>query len=163
MVDPNSPYTEIPLGFPGKVFRSPMPFSQYDVTGNTLCNYREKEINVVVILTEPHEYISQIGRDLPAHYKNEGFDVIHFPIEDFGVPKEKKRFTDAIERVIFLASLGKNIAIHCMGGLGRTGIFIACIAKQQFDFQGSESIGWVRQFIPGAIEVKEQEAFVMDY
>jgi atypical dual specificity phosphatase len=163
MADLSSPFTEIPFGFPGKVFRSPMPFSPYDVSGNILRKYLENKINAVVILTEPHEYIFQVGRDLPAYYQNEGFEVIQLPIQDFGVPQGKKRLREVIKRVILLANQSKNIAIHCMGGLGRTGIFLACMAKQQFGFQGSESIVWVRRFIPGAIEKKEQETFVMDY
>jgi protein-tyrosine phosphatase len=163
MADISSLITEIPFGFPGKIFRSPMPFSSYDGLGKIWTEYRENGIDLVVLLTESHEYLTQTGRDLPDFYRSEGLDVIQYPIEDFGVPPIKKGFDDAIKMVINRAKTGENIAVHCLGGSGRTGIFLACLAKRHFSFEGQESIIWLRQYVKDAIENHKQETFVLEY
>ena len=140
-----------------------MPFSTYDRLGNAWMHYRENGVDIVVLLTEPHEYLVHAQRDLPAFYRAEGLEVIHYPIEDFSVPKDKDGLEDAIRKVIQKAQAGVNIAVHCMGGLGRTGFFLACLAKRHFGFGGRESIRWIRQFIPDALENNEQEAYVLDF
>ena len=57
--------TELPFSFPGKVFRSPMPFSTYD-QADAWESYLEEDINLVVVLTEQQEYLVYALRDLRA-------------------------------------------------------------------------------------------------
>jgi ADP-ribosyl-[dinitrogen reductase] hydrolase len=54
---------------------------------------------------------------------------------------------------------GSSIAIHCMGGLGRSGT-VAAIILRDLGIPAQLAIDIVRQFRPGAIETKEQENFV---
>ena len=49
------------------------------------------------------------------------------------------------------------MVIHCHAGLGRTGMFAACMAKGGLDYSSEEAIQWVRESIPGAVEVRDQE------
>ena len=53
----------------------------------------------------------------------------------------------------------RSIAIHCMGGLGRSGT-VAAIILRDLGIPPQSAINIVRQFRPGAIETKEQEMFV---
>jgi atypical dual specificity phosphatase len=155
--------TEIPFDLPGKVFRSPMPFSAYDRFGVIWELYKQNNIDIVVMLVEPEEYLIHIQRDLPGFYRSEGLDVINFPIPDCQVPKAKAALEAIIDEVISSVHNGKNLAIHCMAGLGRTGTFLACMVKRYFGFNGPEAIAWIRGFVPGAIESSEQEKFVLDF
>src|SRR5205823_15133780 len=41
------PLTELPFGFPGHVFRSPMPFGQYDLHGEVYDRFCEEQIAVI--------------------------------------------------------------------------------------------------------------------
>jgi protein-tyrosine phosphatase len=155
--------TEIPLGLPGKVYRSPMPFSKFDQFGKIWTLYEEQNIGIVVVLTEPEEYLVHTGVDLPSIYKTHGLKVIHYPIEDLNVPNEKAGLEKVIQKVIRKSEDGLNIAIHCLAGYGRTGVFLACLAKCYFDMTGEESIKWIRQYIPSALENFRQEKFVLDF
>jgi len=157
------PISELPFNLHGKIFRSPMPFGPYDRLSETWDSYQKNNIGMVVILTEKQEYFVHARRDLAKFYADAGLEVLHFPIQDYKVPTDPAAVDEAIASVIAQAKAGKNIAAHCLAGLGRTGIFMACLAKRHFDMNGRQAIDWVRQFVPGAMENPLQEQFVMDY
>ena len=153
---------EMPYTFPGKIFRSPMPFSRFDHS-ETWEAFRENAVDMVVVLTEQGEYLVYAGRDLPAFYRSQGLDALHIPVPDFGVPQDLQAWEDGLTQVAQIAGEGKNVAIHCLAGIGRTGTFLACLAKKELALDGEEAIRWVRDTLPGAMENSYQESFVIDY
>jgi protein-tyrosine phosphatase len=154
--------TELPLGLAGRVFRSPMPYSTYDPDESLVEEYLQVGVENVVLLAENDEYRSRTGRDLKSIYLEMGMDVIHLPIPDFGVP-EVKSLESAVEKTLQHISEGNNTVIHCYAGIGRTGTFAACLAKRVLGLSGDESIQWVRNFIPGAVEVQTQINLVRNF
>ena len=78
--------TELPFGQSGRIFRSPMPFGKYDPEGVVYETYRNHQVSVIVLLAEDHECKAKAGRDLKALYTQDGYRVVHLPIEDFGIP-----------------------------------------------------------------------------
>ena len=153
---------EMPYSLPGKIYRSPMPFSSYDRTG-VWNDYQENEIDRVVVLVEPQEFLVYAGRDLPDFYRSQGLRALHIPVPDFGIPDDLQVWEDGLETVIREASEGNNIAVHCLAGIGRTGTFLACLAKKTLGLDGYHAIQWVRKTLPGAMENAYQESFVIDY
>lgn len=152
--------TELPFDFPGRIFRSPMPFSHYDPLDELWPAYQKADVDVVIVLTEPREYLASTQRDLLAFYRGAGLDVIPLPIPDFQTPTNLDAFGEAIQKVVNYAEAGRNVAVHCLAGLGRTGIFLACLARQRFGFSGPEAVDWVRTYIPSALENQAQMHFV---
>ncbi|MGB2728428.1 MAG: protein-tyrosine phosphatase family protein [Halobacteriota archaeon] len=153
--------TELPFGLAGHIFRSPMPFGAYDLRGEVVNEYIQKEVSVIVLLAEDEECLEKAGRNLRSLYGEMGFEVIHLPIRDFGVPSNSD-LVCAVNLVIEQARAGRNIAIHCSASIGRTGLFIALLAKQVLSLSGEEAIAWVRQYVPGAVETAEQRQLVDD-
>jgi len=153
---------KIPFEFRGNIYRSPMPFSNFD-SAHVWNSYQDKDINLVLVLTEQQEYLVYARMDLPEFYRGNGLDVLHVPVPDFGVPTDLQSWENGIDKVTGAAQNGKNVAVHCLAGIGRTGTFLACIAKEVLGFEGREAIRWVRESLPGAIENRYQEDFVIGF
>lgn len=151
--------TLVPFNIPGKIFRSAMPYSEYDPQGRLIPAYKENNVSMVVMLSSDEEAARVTGRDLTKIYESEGFEVIHLPIQDFGVPAVSK-FREVIPIVTSHSESGGNVAIHCHAGVGRTGMFLACLAKSAMGYSPEDAINWIREFIPGAVEMPDQERLV---
>lgn len=152
--------TELPLGLQGRIFRSPMPFGDFDPQGSALNDFKKQEVSVVVVLSGDEECVRKARRDLRTLYALEGFNVIHVPILDFAAPA-KVRLESTLTTTIEHAQAGRHVAIHCHAGIGRTGMFAACLARRVLGLSGRQAIEWVRRLIPGAVETTEQEQFVL--
>jgi protein-tyrosine phosphatase len=154
--------TEMPYPFPGKIYRSPMPFSNYDQAGSWEA-YQQQDIALIILLTEAQEYLVYAGRDLPDFYRSQGIETIHIPVPDFGVPGDLQTWDQGLMEAKKAAQDGKNVAVHCLAGKGRTGVFLACLAKKELNLEGWDAINWVRRTLPGAMENSLQENFVIAY
>jgi protein-tyrosine phosphatase len=155
--------TELPFGQPGRIFRSPMPFGKkYDPEGLVYQAYRDNEVSVIVLLAEDHECKEKAGRDLKALYVQDGFTVVHLPIVDFGIPSQQA-LRVALDATVCEAQAGRHIVIHCSAGIGRTGLFTACLARRLLNLPGEQAIEWVRRSIPHAVETSEQRQFVAQF
>ena len=153
--------TELPFGLSGHIFRSPMPYGDFDPEGKTLEAFQENNVSVIVLLAEEQEILNRIGRDLKTLYLSGGLEVIHLPIPNFDVPK-KEELEQVLDLTVLHAKAGRNIVIHCYAGIGRTGLFVAYLARRIFGFSGAEAIQWARRYIPHAAEVTEQENMILN-
>lgn len=164
MADNNKQYlTLLPLPYPGALYRSAMPFSyMFDPDEKILLLYRKAKVRHVVVLPPAHEILKQTGTDLMQVYAEQDIQVIACPVEDFSAPPTGA-FNDAIQQVIRLLREGAVVAVHCHAGIGRTGMFSACLAREAMGFDGPQAVRWVRTFIPGAVETDYQVQFVDGY
>jgi len=153
---------ELPFSMPGKIFRSPMPFSRFDKQ-EVWPSYLDEEIGLVVILTEQQEYLVYAGKDLPVFYRSNDIETLHVPVPDFGIPEDLVGWQAGLDEAVSAAKSGKNVVIHCLAGIGRTGIFLACLAKEHLGLEGQDAISWVRESVTGAMENRQQEDFVINY
>ena len=152
----------IPLGLPGKLFRSPMPFAAFDYGKTTLQEFLTAGVDTVVMLTEPGEDLHRSGRDLIAIYSKNDINTIHFPITDFDTPDDNVGLSTLLKQVAELVQSGHNVAVHCYAGRGRTGMFIALLGRLILGMEGQVAIDWLRTNFYG-IETKKQETLVKDF
>jgi protein-tyrosine phosphatase len=157
--DPQPPLIELPFGLPGRVFRSPMPFRPDDENGQLFHQYQEQHISVVVLLVDDAESLARTGRRLRTFYENNGLEVIHLPISDFNIPT-LEALSSAVDSALARARTGKNLVVHCYAGYGRTGLFLACMARRALKMPANEAIAWVRSYVPSSVESPEQVKLV---
>jgi hypothetical protein len=87
-------------------------------------------------------------------------DHLNWP--DFGVPDDPAQLVAALRTVLNRARTGERVEIGCIGGHGRTGTALACLAVLT-GLPAGDGVGWVRtNYCPKAVETTAQEAFITD-
>jgi len=120
---------------------------------------RREGVDCVMCLITSDEFSRYGVEDLLATYREYHFDTKHLPIVDGRVPSESE-IHDAIKWLSEHLSEGKNILLHCVGGLGRAGTVAACFLRTQ-GLDGERAIAEVRAArSPRAIETEVQEKFI---
>lgn len=85
--------------------------------------------------------------------------VDHFPIADMGAP-DREACLQFLLRLSGDYDAGDSVVFHCRGGLGRTGLMLACFLIVHRDIGGKEAIDLVRKVNPNYIQSDSQFAFV---
>ncbi len=86
---------------------------------------------------------------------------LHMPIRDFSVPKVEQ-VEETLLKIAYAIGRGRKVYIGCMGGRGRTGLFMACLLKAAG--VKDDPVGQARlRYSSHAVETKEQEAWVRDW
>lgn len=154
--------TELPFGLPGRIYRAPMPFGAFDPHQWVLEHALQAGVSVVVDLVPDDEALHKTGKELRRLYQEKGLEVIHMPIADFEAPPDGK-LDAALQAALAQARQGKHLMVHCNAGYGRTGTFLACLARIVLSLDGPQAVSWVRNFIPPALENEQQLDFVYRY
>ncbi|HXK18031.1 MAG TPA: protein-tyrosine phosphatase family protein [Polyangiaceae bacterium] len=85
-------------------------------------------------------------------------EIIAWP--DFGLPAFPEQAASQIQRTFARARDGETVEIGCLGGLGRTGTVLACLAVLA-GVDPQEAVAWVRRnYKSNAVENDEQEMWV---
>ena len=125
---------------------------------------REWGAGVVVTLLEDHEFELLHVRQLPDSVRGRGMFWLLLPVKDVAIPDD--RFTavwaDAVLMLCEVLRAGKNLLIHCRGGLGRSGLVAALLLRESGE-TALAATERVREVRPGAIETSDQERYVMNY
>lgn len=156
------PLTELPFGFPGRIFWSPMPLGPYDLHGEVYDRFCEEQIVVIVLLASDEECLHRTGCHLRALYLKEGFQVLYLPTPDFSVPA-KDDLEQAVQQTIAYAQAGHHsVRDALLSGHWAHWAVYAYPAKRCLGLSGAEALQWVRRYIPRAVETPEQRWLVLD-
>ncbi len=103
--------------------------------------------DVLVSVMEEHEYQ---GYKIPELFEQdliEGIEVLRFAIEDMNIPKEAQaeEYEALVQDIVDRMRQGKNVVVHCRGGLGRTGTVAACVLVAPGRHSADEAIDAVRK------------------
>ncbi|WP_166396677.1 phosphatase domain-containing protein [Rubrobacter marinus] len=96
----------------------------------------------------------------PARLRRHGLREAHLPVADFAAPFPEQ-MERAIAAILGALAAGEAAAVHCGGGLGRTGTVLACYLLASSEGLGAEeAVRRVRVSRPGSVETPAQLAAV---
>lgn len=90
-----------------------------------------------------------------------GIEMVHSPIRDFGVPSIEQA-EELTKMILSDVTEGKNVLIHCLGGLGRTGTIAACVLVRT-GISPDDAVAKVRSVRPDTLENDAQVGFVREF
>jgi ADP-ribosyl-[dinitrogen reductase] hydrolase len=117
----------------------------------------------LVTLIEDHELALLGVTSMAIQVEATGMRWWHLPIRDMGTPDAgfETRWQAAGDELGKVLESGCSIAVHCRGGMGRTGT-VAARLLVELGMAPAQAIEHVRAARPGSIETKEQELFVLE-
>ena len=140
--------------YPGRVYRRDL--------GDDLGALRDLGVGILVLLVTDHELVRWGDPTIVAHGREAGVEIVRHPIPD-GSPPASVAAMDAIIERIGLGRGTGDVAVACMGGVGRTGTVAACalVAAGHTARAAIDRVRAVRH--PTAVETAGQVAFVGHY
>ncbi|MBF0142789.1 MAG: dual specificity protein phosphatase family protein [Magnetococcales bacterium] len=101
------------------------------------------------------------GNDYRSPLYRATFRVIDIPIVEYEPPSVKQM--DQLIDMHLSLPMGQVMAVHCRGGIGRTGTVLACMLGKIEGLSGDEAIRMVRNTRLGSVESGPQLEFVKKY
>lgn len=114
---------------------------------------RQAGIEVIISLLESTLNLDQ--------YLEQGFEVGHFPVEDFTAPSVEQ-ISQACSAIEAALAEGKKVLVHCNAGIGRTGAILACFLVHQ-GASPEDAVARIRRERPLSLETSEQVEIVHEY
>lgn len=95
----------------------------------------------------------------PARLKRHSLREVHLPVKDFAAPSPEQ-MERGMGEILKALAMGEATAVHCGGGLGRTGTVLACYLASSEGLGAEEAVRRVRALRPGSVETPAQLAAI---
>ena len=116
--------------------------------------------DVLLVLVEDAE-LERFGvAALPDAAAARGLELLRHPIRDGGIPADAAALRRTLDAVLARLRVGASVVVACRGGLGRTGLVVACLVRELGEPNAERAIEVTRAARPGAVETDEQRAFI---
>ena len=110
----------------GRIFIMPKPsYLSIDID---MRYYSSMGVDKIISLLEYDEADNEGLTNEADECGNVGIDFEQYPIRDGDIPKMKS-FIEFVKKIYSEIYNGKNIAVHCYAGIGRSGIFTCSLLK----------------------------------
>jgi protein-tyrosine phosphatase len=142
------------IRYPGRVYRRDL--------ATDLSALADAGVGALALLVDDGELERWGDPDIVARAAAAGVEVIRRPMADGSAPRTPDEMDELLDRVREARGRG-DVAVACMGGVGRTGTVAAC-AMIAAGASATDAIARVRAVRhPTAVETPEQIGFVTHY
>ena len=140
--------------YPGHVYRSDLE--------RDLAALKSAGIARLILLVEDEELARWSDAGLVNRAAELGLEILRHPMPDGSPPGSTAEMDEILRSVVETRSMA-DVAVACMGGVGRTGTVAAC-ALVAAGWDAGDAIARVRELRhPVAVETEAQELFVQMY
>lgn len=119
-------------------------------------------VGALVGLVEDAELDAIAYEDVADAARLAGVASLRLPLADFATPgpEEERAWAGVLELAEGLFRDGRGLALHCMAGLGRSGMMAACVLVH-LGLAPAAALARLRAGQPEAIETERQLAYLM--
>ncbi|RJX65282.1 phosphatase [Vibrio sinensis] len=145
----------------GALILTPCPGTQNIPLAESLAQLKQQGVTAIVTAISAHEMAEKGVEELGEQTQALGMDWFHLVIEDDCAPDEQfiSQWNSASPALHEKIDRGEKVAMHCMGGSGRTGILAAhLLLERQWDI--SHIIEQVKALRPGAFTKSVQVDYI---
>jgi protein-tyrosine phosphatase len=121
-----SPVGWIPEIAPLRLVQMPRPRSG-DWLADEIAGWQRAGVNAVVSLLETHEARELDLAHEPSLCRAHGMDYLNLPIPDHSTPRSQQAVDLLVDDVVARLRCGEGVVVHCMAGIGRSGVVCACV------------------------------------
>jgi protein-tyrosine phosphatase len=115
---------------PGQLGIMPRPRGGHKLEAD-IRGLKEQGVEWLVCLVEDWE-LKALGLTAEGRLcEQQGIGFLHFPIPDFGVPKDKSQFSALVKSLSEKLDQSAHIVIHCHGGVGRSSVVAAGVLLER--------------------------------
>ena len=119
--------------------------------------------DVLVSLIEDHELTTYGVPSLYSECESRGLEVWRLPIRDVSTPAGPQAVVELVGRIVTAASSRRRVVVHCIGGLGRTGLIAGCVLVE-LGHSAEDALALLATTrSPNCPETAAQRAFVHHY
>lgn len=116
----------VPGPWPGCLGIVPRPRGG-DWLADEVRSWRAAGLDVVTSLLTPEEATELELQEEEAESRQQGLGFYSFPIPDRGVPRSRMDLIKLVGRLEKALEAGKNVAVHCRQGIGRSSMVVASV------------------------------------
>jgi protein-tyrosine phosphatase len=112
--------------WPGRLGVVPRPRGG-DWLADEVRSWRAAGLDVVTSLLAPDEVAEFELQDEETLSCKAGIEFYSFPIPDYSVPRSPADLSKLVSRLETALDSGKNVAVHCRQGIGRSSLVVASV------------------------------------
>lgn len=150
----NHPYDRLSIpGIQGKLIFTPCPGTKDSSLVDSLATLKHAGASAVISLMPASELAANGAEDIGKQCQVQDMAWFHLPVADEQVPLEDfgQGWKASKQSILERLNAGQDIAIHCKGGSGRTGLIAARIMIEA-GIPRADAIALVQALRPKAIQ-----------
>lgn len=150
----NHPYDRLSIpGIQGKLIFTPCPGTKDSSLVDSLATLKQAGASAVISLMPASELATNGAEDIGKQCQAQDMAWFHLPLADEQVPLEDfgQGWKASKQSILERLNAGQDIAIHCKGGSGRTGLIAARIMVEA-GIPRADAIALVQALRPKAIQ-----------
>lgn len=150
----NHPYDLLSIpGIKGKLIFTPCPGTKNSSLADSLATLKQAGASAVISLMPASELAANGAEDIGKQCQVQDMAWFHLPVADEQVPLEDfgQGWKASKQSILERLNAGQDIAIHCKGGSGRTGLIAARIMIEA-GIPRADAIALVQALRPKAIQ-----------
>lgn len=152
----------MPIGNNGAaVIMMPCPGTKEVNIESTIAQLKEQGVNAILSMMVAEEMKKLHAENLPEMCKQNNIQWFNMATDDHKIPGEDSlsQWQQDKTNLVEVINQGGKVAVHCKGGVGRTGIGVAMLLLE-LGRNAEQAVAEVKALRPGAFESTQTVEFI---